>query len=254
RLDPDAAAGTLSSDVRRPRPGRRLHVADVRLGRRARGRRAAAARAQSARGRGQSVSRAQQARHDPQRRAPADRGRSGDVPGASGRGAAHVRAGAGVAHGAALFSLLMGGPEPSRTGVASLPPLIGANVRGMRPLWKVVTVPSVLEVYDTEPRRIPSNLPCPVYSQARTLAPSTGRNVDRLGQDLPQDLAGEDRIGHQSAAPVAPGCLQALDRLDVGLQIALDALKLGDAGLGLLALGLASLDGVEQDVHRAVAR
>jgi hypothetical protein len=112
--DPNASIPTpqpvlYRPDVRRARPRGRLDGVDVRLGGRARRRGAAAARAHPAGGRGQSLSRTQQARHDPQRRAAADRGRSGDLSGARRRRGDHVRAGKGVADGSALFFVLMGG-------------------------------------------------------------------------------------------------------------------------------------------------
>src|SRR5206468_11618385 len=51
------------------------------------------------------------ARYDPQRRATADRGGPGEGRGAGRRRAAHGRAGAGATDGAALLSILRGGPE-----------------------------------------------------------------------------------------------------------------------------------------------
>ena len=108
RLDPDAAAGALPADVRRATARARASTSrDLRLAgraRRRRGRRGSACGSDRARCRGCRGHR--QARHGPQRRSARDRGRSGDLRSAGRRRAAHLRAGARPADGAAVLPVL----------------------------------------------------------------------------------------------------------------------------------------------------
>ncbi len=106
RLDPDAAAGALPADVRRLRQGADRVIAGVRVEGRAQGRLAQQARRRQAVRRGRAHPRHFQKEHGAQRRHARHHRRSGNLRGHGRRRIADLRAGRGVADGAAVFSVL----------------------------------------------------------------------------------------------------------------------------------------------------
>ena len=118
--DPNASIPTPQPVLYRPMFGAfgardRRHRAHVRVGGRAGRRRAPAPRALPARGGRPGLPDDRQARHDPQRRAPAPRGRSRDVRSARRWRAVDLRARSRPAHGPALLPLLGRTMGPSLT-------------------------------------------------------------------------------------------------------------------------------------------
>ena len=134
RLDPDAAAGPHAADVRRARPRGRRDERRVRLARRARGGRGRtryglAKRLVAVRG----CRRPRQEGHEAQRRAAADRGRSGDVRGARRRRAPALRAGRATPARAAVLPVLMTAPgSPFSSPTPRSPPAASRTPAGSR--------------------------------------------------------------------------------------------------------------------------
>ena len=137
RLDPDAAAGPLSADVRRLRP------CAVRLGRHisagcgARPRPAGPTRAAADGPAGARHTCRRQEMHGPQRRNATYRGGPGDLRGPRRRRAPDLRAGHGIAAGAALFPLLSRWASLSslRAQRSNLAPTQFGQTRLLRRMW-----------------------------------------------------------------------------------------------------------------------